>query len=43
MLQPSGQLQSPKITTETLEQDVKYVQSLQQRHQSDAYGVVLVS
>ena len=32
-----------KLTTETLEQDVKYVQSEQQRHQNDANGVVLVS
>ena len=32
-----------KLTIETLEQDVKYVQSQQQRYQNDTSGVVLVS
>ena len=32
-----------KLTIETLEQGVKYVQSVQWRHQNDAIGFVLVS
>ena len=32
-----------KLTIETLEQGVKYVQSYQKKHQSDIIGVVLVS
>ena len=30
-----------KLTIETVEQDVKYVQSLQESHQNDTNGVVL--
>ena len=32
-----------KLTIETLEQDVKYVQGQQSRHQNEAYGVVVLS
>ena len=32
-----------KLTIETLEQGVKYVQSLQQRHQNDAIGIACMS
>ena len=32
-----------KLAIETLKQGVKYVQNLQQRHQNDANGVILMS
>ena len=32
-----------KLTTETIEQGVQYVQSWQYRHQNDAIGVALAS